>query len=178
MELQVNQQYEFEVIDICSNTNGLDYLLVLCPDDKTYKVYNIIKCQYTSIPTTIYGLVAGTDTKGNFRIKQDECRVLQEHYDIGHFYAFKISDKRQDNNNKTYYVLEDDFSYQRWYSNEDYEIGDDIILLAKSVSHFSPTKITSSGRTYLSYSTARYTSQFLVKSSVIGKYSFKISSIY
>lgn len=135
MELQVNQQYEFEVIDICSNTNGLDYLLVLGPDDKTYKVYNIIKCQYTSIPTTIYGIVAGTDTKGNFRIKQDECRVLQEHYDIGHFYAFKISDKRQDNNNKTYYVLEDDFSYQRWYSNEDYEIGDDIILLAKSVSN-------------------------------------------
>ena len=135
MELQINQQYEFEVIDICSNTNGLDYLLVLGPDDKTYKVYNIIKCQYTSIPTTIYGIVAGTDTKGNFRIKQDECRVLQEHYDIGHFYAFKISDKRQDNNNKTYYVLEDDFSYQRWYSNEDYEIGDDIILLAKSVSN-------------------------------------------
>lgn len=135
MELQVNQQYEFEVIDICSNTNGLDYLLVLGPDDKTYKVYNIIKCQYTSIPTTIYGIVAGTDTKGHFRIKQDECRVLQEHYDIGHFYAFKISDKRQDNNNKTYYVLEDDFSYQRWYSNEDYEIGDDIILLAKSVSN-------------------------------------------
>ena len=135
MELQVNQQYEFEVIDICSNTNGLDYLLVLGPDDKTYKVYNIIKCQYTSIPTTIYGIVAGTDTKGNFRIKQDECRVLQEHYDIGHFYAFKISDKRQDNNNKTYYVLEDDFSYQRWYSNEDYEIGDDIILLAKSISN-------------------------------------------
>ena len=135
MELQVNQQYEFEVIDICSNTNGLDYLLVLGPDDKTYKVYNIIKCQYTSIPTTIYGIVAGTDTKGNFRIKQDECRVLQEHYDIGHFYAFKISDKRQDNNNKTYYVLEDDFSYQRWYSNEDYEIGDDIFLLAKSISN-------------------------------------------
>ena len=135
MELQINQQYEFEVIDICSNTNGLDYLLVLGPDDKTYKVYNIIKCQYTSIPTTIYGIVAGTDTKGNFRIKQDECRVLQEHYDIGHFYAFKISDKRQDNNNKTYYVLEDDFSYQRWYSNEDYEIGDDIILLAKSISN-------------------------------------------
>ena len=135
MELQINQQYEFEVIDICSNTNGLDYLLVLGPDDKTYKVYNIIKCQYTSIPTTIYGIVAGTDTKGNFRIKQDECRVLQEHYDIGHFYAFKISDKRQDNNNKSYYVLEDDFSYQRWYSNEDYEIGDDIILLAKSISN-------------------------------------------
>jgi hypothetical protein len=155
MELQVNQQYEFEVIDICSNTNGLDYLLVLGPDDKTYKVYNIIKCQYTSIPSTIYGIVAGTDTKGNFRIKQDECRVLQEHYDIGHFYAFKISDKRQDNNNKTYYVLEDDFSYQRWYSNEDYEIGDDIILLAKSISnngyifyekHKSPSVDQASGK--------------------------------
>ena len=135
MELELNQQYEFEVIDICSNTNGLDYLLVLGPDDKTYKVYNIIKCQYTSIPDTIYGIVSGKDIYGRIRIKQDECRVLQEHYDIGHFYAFKISDKKQDNNNKTYYVLEDDFSYQRWYSNDEFEIGDDLILLAKSIAN-------------------------------------------
>ena len=135
MELQVNQQYEFEVIDICSNTSGYDYLLVLGPDDKTYKVYNIIKCQYASIPDTIYGIVVGRNNYGALRIKQDECRVLQEHYSIGHFYAFKISDKRKDNNDKTYYVLEDDFSYQRWYSNEDFEIGDDIILLAKSINN-------------------------------------------
>lgn len=135
MELQLNQHYEFEVIDICSNTNGLDYLLVLGPDDKTYKVYNIIKCQYTSIPDTIYGIVTGVDINGRIRIKQDECRVLQEHYEIGHFYPFTISDKRKDNNDKTYYVLEDDFSYQRWYSKEDFEIGDDIILLAKSIAN-------------------------------------------
>lgn len=135
MDIQLNKQYEFEVIDICSNTNGLDYLLVLGPDDKTYKVYNIIKCQYTSIPDTIYGIVAGRTANGNLRIKQDECRVLQEHYDIGHYYPFKISDKRKDKNDKVYYVLEDDFSYQRWYSNEDYQIGDDIILLAKSIAN-------------------------------------------
>lgn len=135
MELQLNQHYEFEVIDICGNTNGYDYLLVLGPDDKTYRVYNIIKCQYTSIPDTIYGIVTGINVNGGLRIKQDECRVLQEHYEIGHFYAFKISDKRKDNNDKVYYVLEDDFSYQRWYSNEDFEIGDDIILLAKSISN-------------------------------------------
>ena len=149
MELQLNQHYEFEVIDICSNTNGLDYLLVLGPDDKTYKVYNIIKCQYTSIPDTIYGIVTGRNANGYLKIKQDECRVLQEHYDIGHYYSFKISDKRKDNNDKVYYVLEDDFSYQRWYSNEDFQIGDDIILLSKSISnngyiyyeqHKSPTE--------------------------------------
>lgn len=153
MELQLNQNYEFEVIDICSNTNGYDYLLVLGPDDKTYKVYNIIKCQYASIPDTIYGIVIGINKNGVFRIKQDECRVLQEHYDLGHFYAFKISDKRKDNNDKDYYVLEDDFSYQRWYSNEDFKIGDDIILLAKSINnngyiyyeqHKSPADILSS----------------------------------
>ena len=135
MELQINQHYEFEVIDICSNTNGLDYLLVLGPDDKTYKVYNIIKCQYTSIPDTIYGIVTGRNLNGNLKIKQDECRVLQEHYETGHYYSFKISDKRKDNNDKVYYVLEDDFSYQRWYSKEEFEIGDDIILLAKSIAN-------------------------------------------
>ena len=135
MELQLNEHYEFEVIDICSNTNGYDYLLVLGPDDKTYKVYNIIKCQYTSIPDTIYGIVMGRNTNGNLRIKQDECRVLQEHYALGHYYTFKISDHRKDNNDNDYYVLEDDFSYQRWYSKEVFEIGDDIILLAKSISN-------------------------------------------
>lgn len=135
MEIHLNEHYEFEVIDICSNTNGYDYLLVLGPDDKTYKVYNIIKCQYASIPDTIYGIVTGVNKNGSFRIKQDECRVLQEHYDLGHYYTFKISDKRKDNNDKDYYVLEDDFSYQRWYSNDDYEIGDDIILLASSVNN-------------------------------------------
>ena len=135
MELQLNEHYEFEVIDICSNTNGLDYLLVLGPDDKTYKVYNIIKCQYTSIPDTIYGIVTGKDINGRIRIKQDECRVLQEHYALGHYYTFKISDHRKDNNDNDYYVLEDDFSYQRWYSKEEYNIGDDIILLAKSIAN-------------------------------------------
>ena len=50
MELQLNEHYEFEVIDICSNANGYDYLLVFGPDDKTHKVYNILKCQYTCIP--------------------------------------------------------------------------------------------------------------------------------
>lgn len=135
MELQLNQHYEFEVIDICSNTNGYDYLLVLGPDDVTYNVYNIIKCQYASIPDTIYGIVIGFNNKGKARIRQDECRVLQEHYDLGHYYAFKISDKRKDNKENQYYVLEDDFSYQRWYSNDEFEIGDDLILLAKSIAN-------------------------------------------
>lgn len=135
MELLINQHYEFEVIDICSNTNGYDYLLVLGPDDATYKVYNIIKCQYASIPDTIYGIVIGFNDKGKARIRQDECRVLQEHYDLGHYYTFKISDKRKDNKDNQYYVLEDDFSYQRWYSNEEFEIGDDLILLAKSIAN-------------------------------------------
>ncbi len=135
MGLQLNEHYEFEVIEICSNTNGLDYLWVLGPDDKTYKVFNIIKCQYTSIPSTIYGIVVGFDIHGKAKIKQDECRVLQEHYDLGHNYTFKIADKKKDNNNKNYYVLEDEFSYQRWYSNEELEIADYIDLLAKSINN-------------------------------------------
>ena len=135
MELELNQLYEFEVIEICSNTNGLDYLLVLGPDDTSYKVYNIIKCQYANVPDTIYGIVTGYNLNGKARIKQDECRVLQEHYELEHYYTFKISDRKKDNKDNVYYVLEDDFSYQRWYSKDDFEIGDDVILLAKSVSN-------------------------------------------
>lgn len=135
MQLELNGHYEFEVIEICSNTSGLDYLLVLGPDDKTYKVYNIIKCQYASVPNTIYGIVIGFNINGNAKIRQDECRVLQEHYKLEHYYTFKISDKKKDNKDNVYYVLEDNFSYQRWYSNDDYEIGDDIILYANSISN-------------------------------------------
>ena len=69
MELELNQLYEFEVIEICSNTNGLDYLLVLGPDDTSYKVYNIIKCQYANVPYTIYGIVTGYNLNGKARIK-------------------------------------------------------------------------------------------------------------
>ena len=135
MELQLNEHYEFEVIDICSNANGYDYLLVFGPEDKTHKVYNIIKCQYTCIPDIIYGIVKGINAKGDYQIKQDECRVLQEHYELGHYYTFKISDKKKDNKDNEYYVLEDDFSYQRWYSKENFDIGDDIILFAKSIAN-------------------------------------------
>ena len=135
MKLQVNQSYEFDVIDMCSSNNGLDYLLVFGPDDKSYKVFNIIKCQYNNIPNTITGIVIGFDVNGNAKIRQDECRVLQEHYALNHYYTFKISDKRTDNNGKDYYIIEDDFSYQRWYSKDELEIGDDIILLAKNITN-------------------------------------------
>lgn len=133
MDFKIGEKYELEVIDICSNTSGYDYLLTLGPDDRSYKVHNIIKCQYSSIPPTIYGIVTGIDINGNARFKQDECRVLQEHYEIGKPYIFKISDYKKDNNDKGYYVLEDDFCYQRWYSNEELEIGDELVLEAEAI---------------------------------------------
>lgn len=131
MELKIGDQFELEVIDICSNTSGYDYLLTMGPDDKTHNIYNIIKCQYASLPNTIYGIVTGFNENGVAKFKQDECRVLKEHYILGRPYLFTIADRKSDRDKK-YYVLEDDFSYQRWYSEEDLEIGDEIVLEAKS----------------------------------------------
>lgn len=129
MELKTNEKYELEVIDICNSSNGYDYFLALGPDDKTYYVFNILKFQYLEVPKYITCIVTGFDIKGRARMKQDECALIQDHYKLNNFYAFSIADKKDDRG-KTYYIIEDDFCIQRWYSEEEYSIGDDIILKA------------------------------------------------
>lgn len=145
MELKVGDKCELEVIDLCSNSKGTDYIEALGPDDHVYNIFNIIKCQFTSLPDTIYGEVVGSDAKGNLRIRQDEQRVYQEHYELGKFYAFTIADQAKDKNDAQYYLIEDDFASQRWYSKDKHAIGEDIILEAKSISangfiYFAPHK--------------------------------------
>ena len=131
----IGDKCELEVLDICSNTNGYDYLECLSPDDRLCRVYNILKCQYASVPNTIYAEVKSFTDDGHPKFRQDEQRVLQEHYSLGHLYAFSIADRKTDNNKKAYYVIEDDFASQRWYSDEEYEIGDDVTLEAKGVNN-------------------------------------------
>lgn len=134
MELNVGDKFELEVIDLCSNNKGRDYILALGPDDVSYNIYNILKCQFTSLPDTIYGEAIKLDNNGKMIVRQDEQRVLQEHYELGKYYTFTISDQSEDNNKVKYYVLEDDFACHRWYTLDDYAIGESIILEAKSLS--------------------------------------------
>lgn len=129
----IGDKFELEVMELCSNYNGRDYILALGPDDLSYKINNIIKCQYTSLPNTIYGEVVGFESNGKARVRQDEQRVYQEHYALGKFYPFTISDQDTDKNNKNFYDIEDDFACQRWYSEDSFEIGDTVILEAKSI---------------------------------------------
>lgn len=135
MKFVLNETYTFKVVDLCCATNGFDYLLVSDCDDKYHRVYNIIKKQYTELPKEINCIVKDINAYGDPKLIQDECALLQAHYELEHYYAFSISDKKCDKNNKTYYVLEDDYSLQRWYTDEDLEIGDDVILYAKDISN-------------------------------------------
>ncbi len=135
MELELNKKYSFDVKDLCCTAKGLDYLLVSGPDDKLYKVFNIIKGQYVEVPDKVDCIVTGLDTYGNFKIKQDECSWLQQEYEIGKYRLFRISDRKTDVNGKNYYVIEDDYSFQRWYSNDEFSIGDEIYLYAKEVTN-------------------------------------------
>ena len=132
----IGDKFELEVLDICSNTNGYDYLECLGPNDRLCKVYNILKCQYASVPNTIYAEVKSITDDGHPKFRQDEQRALQEHYPLGHYYGFSIADKKTDNNTQAqYYVIEDDFASHRWYSDDDLQIGDNIILEAKGITN-------------------------------------------
>ena len=106
MNFEINKTYAFNVVDICCTTNGFDYLLVSGPNGKLCKVYNIIKYQYVDVPEVINCIVKDKDQYGDVRLVQDECSVLKEHYALDHYYTFRISDKKSDNNGNSYYVLD------------------------------------------------------------------------
>jgi hypothetical protein len=54
MNYEVGKQYEMTVVDIRKDSAGYNYI-ALHDDDpsKEYRVYNILKCQYDSLPDTL-----------------------------------------------------------------------------------------------------------------------------
>ena len=132
MKYEIGKQYEMKVVDIRKNSAGINYI-ALHDDDpsKEYRVYNILKCQYESLPDTLYVTVKSIDVFGKIKFVQDEARLNKEHYKEGKLYAFEVTDIKEDyNTNSTYYVLEDEFSTHRMYfkDNQKYQIGDSCIL--------------------------------------------------
>lgn len=120
------------VVDIRKDSAGYDYI-ALHDDDpsKEYRVYNIIKCQYDSLPNTIYVKVKSIDAFGKIKIKQDEERLIKEHYSAGKLYPFEVSDVKQDyKSDSPYYIIEDDFMEHHYYyqGEQKYQIGDNCIL--------------------------------------------------
>lgn len=132
MNYEVGKQYEMKVVDIRKDSAGHNYIALHDDDpNKEYRVYNILKCQYDSLPDTMYVMVKSIDVFGNIKFAQDIARLNKEHYHEGKLYAFDVIDVKEDlNTNATYYELEDDFATHRLYFNgeQKYQKGDSCIL--------------------------------------------------
>ena len=132
MNYEIGKQYEMKVVGIRKDSAGYNYIALHDDDpNKEYRVYNILKCQYESLPDTIYVLVKTIDVFGKIKFVQDIARLNKEHYHEGKLYAFDIKDVKEDlNTDATYYELEDDFSSHRFYfeGEQKYQKGDSCIL--------------------------------------------------
>lgn len=132
MNYEVGKQYEMKVVDIRKDSAGYNYIALHDDDpNKEYRVYNILKCQYESLPDTLYVKVKSIDVFGRIKFVQDIARLNKEHYHEGKLYAFDVKDIKEDyNTNATYYEMEDDFTSHRLYfdGEQKYQIGDSCIL--------------------------------------------------
>lgn len=157
MNYEVGKQYEMKVAGLRVDSAGYHYI-ALHDDDpsKEYRVYNILKCQYESLPDTLYVVVKSIDAFGKIKFRQDEGRLNKEHYQEGKLYAFEVTDVKEDfNTKKPYYVIEDDFTSHHLYfqGEQKYQIGNSYILelegftdkgflKLKEVEHFDTTTST------------------------------------
>ena len=132
MNYEVGKQYELKVVDIRKDSAGYNYIALHDDDpNKEYRVYNILKCQYESLPDTLYVMVKSIDVFGKIKFVQDIARLNKEHYHEGKLYAFDVKDVKEDRNtNTTFYELEDEFSSHRFYfeGEQKYQKGDSCIL--------------------------------------------------
>ena len=132
MDYEVGKQYEMKVVDIRKDSAGYNYIALHDDDpNKEYRVYNILKCQYESLPDTLYVMVKSIDVFGKIKFVQDIARLNKEHYHEGKLYAFDVKDVKEDRNtNTTFYELEDEFSSHRFYfeGEQKYQKGDSCIL--------------------------------------------------
>lgn len=156
MQYELGKEYEMNVIGMRKDSAGFDYI-ALHDDDplKEFRVYNILKCQFDSLPKALYVKVKSIDAFGRIKFTQDEERLVKEHYKIGKLYPFDVTDIKEDFNSKTpYYVLEDEFKEHRYYfhGEQKYQIGDSCILEVdgftekgflklKEVEHIDDTKV-------------------------------------
>ena len=133
MNYEIGKQYELKVVDIRKDSAGYNFIALHDDDDpsKEYRVYNILKCQWDSLPDTLYVIVKSIDIFGKVKLRQDEGRLYQEHYKPGKLYAFEVADVKEDfNSGKPYYVIEDDFAAHHYYfqGEQKHKVGEDCIL--------------------------------------------------
>lgn len=128
-DYQLGECCELEVVGMRPNGIGQERLYVR-DEDREYPIKNLLKCQYTSIPETMYVVVSMIDQFGHVCFKQDIKRVIEEHYTGRDFGAFNVTDIKTDNNGYSYYLIEDDFAEHRYYFRGEpkYQIGGICVL--------------------------------------------------
>lgn len=131
---QLGDRLELDVVGLKKNSAGAEFLLVR-DEERTYPVYNLIKCQHESQPDKIYVAVYSIDAFGKVKFRQDLKRVLEDHYSVDSLAPFNVTDIKDDTNGHPYYLLEDDFAEHRFYirGEQKYQIGDSCILEVKGV---------------------------------------------
>ena len=89
MNYEIGKQYEMKVVDIRKDSAGYNYIALHDDDpNKEYRVYNILKCQYESLPDTLYVMVKSIDVFGKIKFVQDEARLNKEHYQEGNKWVY------------------------------------------------------------------------------------------
>jgi len=131
---QVGDNLELEVVGLRTNGVGSEFLLVR-DDERTYPIYNVLKCQHESQPDKLYVVCTMVDAFGKVKFRQDIKRVMEEHYAAGTLGAFNVTDVKDDTNGHSFYLIEDDFAEHRYYihGEQKYQIGDSCILEIKGV---------------------------------------------
>ena len=132
MNYEVGKQYIMQVVGIRKDSAGYDYIALHDDDpNKEYRVYNILKCQYDSLPEQLYVVVKSIDAFGKIKLRQDEEWLNRQHYEEGKLYAFEVTEVKEDYNTAApYYIIEDDFTSHRYYfkGEQKYQVGDSCIL--------------------------------------------------
>lgn len=130
MQYQLNQQIELPVRDLRIDTNtGAEYAVVY-DDEREYRIYNLLKCQAESLPEKMYLKVCAVSAFG-YKLRQDEGRLFQEHYQVDKLYAFEVKDVKEDHNSdKPYYIIEDDFASHHYYFHDEQKY--QIVMTASS----------------------------------------------
>lgn len=133
MNFQVGQTLALDVIGRGIDSNGIPFITIT-EGEHEFPVYNLLKCQLVGeLPPRLYVVVKYIDAFGNIKLSQDIKRVLSEHYETDKMYSFDITGIQKDNNDKIYYVIEDDFAEQHFYLNgeQQHEIGDSVVLICR-----------------------------------------------
>lgn len=131
---ELGKTYQLDVLGIEKVGNN-DYIHVVDADGVHYKLFDIFPCQYEDLPEKVTVYITAIDKLGKPKMRQDLASFNREHYMIGNYKAFQVTELKMDKNGYTYYEIEDGLSCHNFYYTgaPKYSAGDDIILMVSGI---------------------------------------------